>query len=301
MDARGCTRIGSRLLTVVCAYALAGCGEAPSIALTDAAPRDVDVDVGAQLDASARLDGRGPIDAMRAAESDSSPIASASDSGGHGVARIAIFSRTAGYRHASIEVGREALRKQLPAAEFELHATEQGDELIELLPRSDVLLFLSTTGDVLSADQQARVEAFVREGGGFVGVHAASDTEYDWPFYGELIGAWFDSHPSIQDARVVVEAGEHPVVAGLPREWQRKDEWYNFRTNPRDRVTVLLRLDESSYTGGTMGDDHPIAWARELDRGRSVYTGLGHTEESWAEAPFLRHLENALRWAAGRD
>lgn len=247
----------------------------------------MDGDVGVRFDAGDRL------------EPDASPLRS--DARVPHVARIAIFSRTAGYRHTSIEVGLEALRTQLSAAEFELHATEQGSELVELLPRSDVLMFLSTTGDVLDADQQVRVEAFVREGGGFVGVHSASDTEYDWPFYGELIGAWFDSHPSIQAARVLLEANEHPLAAGLPGEWLRRDEWYNFRTNPRDQVTVLLRLDEASYTGGTMGDDHPIAWFHELDRGRAFYTALGHTEESWAERPFLQHLENALRWAARRD
>jgi type 1 glutamine amidotransferase len=281
MDSCARTWLGSRLLAAACAYALVACSEAPSVAPSDAAARDASRDggdnVGDRFDAGGRLDGSGRR------------------------VRVALFSRTTGYRHDSIELGREALREQLPAAEFQLQATEQGAELIEWLPRSDVLLFLSTTGDVLNADQQARVEAFVRGGGGFVGVHAAGDCEYDWPFYGELIGAWFDSHPAIQPARVIVEAGQHPAVAGLPTDWQREDEWYNFRTNPRDRVTVLLRLDESSYTGGTMGEDHPIAWSRTLDRGRTLYTALGHTDPSWGEPHFLNHIENALRWAAGGD
>jgi type 1 glutamine amidotransferase len=157
-----------------------------------------------------------------------------------------------------------------------------------------------TTGDVLNDAQQDAFEHFMRGGGGFVGVHSAADTEYDWPFYGELIVGWFASHPVVQEARVVVQAPEDGVVSFLPNPWQHRDEWYNFRVNPRGRAKILLSVDETSYGGGTMGQDHPIAWHRELGRGRALYTALGHPDEAWQEAALLQHIEAALRWAGHR-
>ena len=140
----------------------------------------------------------------------------------------------------------------------------------------------------------------MRSGGGFVGVHAVVDTEYEWPFYGSLVGARFRSHPAVQPARVIVEDGSHPTTAFLPALWERSDEWYDFDHNPRAQVEVLLRVDERSYSGALQGEDHPIAWSHSIDRGRAFYTALGHTVESWSEPLFLRHVEEALRWAAGR-
>jgi type 1 glutamine amidotransferase len=132
-----------------------------------------------------------------------------------------------------------------------------------------------------------------------VGVHSASDTGYDWPFYGELAGTYFAGHPEIQPATVHVEDRVHPATSDLPEVWPRTDEWHNFRANPRGSVHVLATVDEGTYSGGSMGADHPIAWCREFAGGRAFYTAGGHTRESYAEPLFLAHLTGAIRWAAG--
>jgi len=214
--------------------------------------------------------------------------------------RAQVFSRTLGFRHDSIAAAQAALKTIAARRPVTFAFTEDPAQLTDALPDSDVVVFLMTTGDVLDANQQTKLEAFIRGGGGYVGVHSAADTEYDWPFYGELAGAWFKDHPAIQPAKVVVEATDDPRVSFLPANWMRTDEWYNFRENPRARVTVLLRLDESSYSGGTMGGDHPIAWSHSIDKGRAFYTGFGHTEESWQDPLVVQHVEKALFWAAGR-
>lgn len=208
---------------------------------------------------------------------------------------ILVFSRTAGFRHESIEAGIQALRGL-----FRLDATEDPAAFTpENLARYRAVVFLNTSGTVLDAGQKAAFEAYIRGGGGFAGVHAASDTEFDWPFYGDLVGAYFAGHPAIQRAVVRVEDPSHPATAGLARAWTRTDEWYNFRTNPRSKVHVLLTLDESSYTGGTMGADHPHAWYRAYERGRAFYTAGGHTVEAYAEPAFRAHLAGGIRYAAG--
>jgi type 1 glutamine amidotransferase len=212
--------------------------------------------------------------------------------------RILVYSRTVTFRHDTIESGRDAIAEIARRHDGTLESTEDPLQLAAALARVDVVVFLMTTGDVLEDAQQTQLEAFVRNGGGFVGVHSAADTEYDWPFYETLNGAWFADHPAIQPATLVRESADHPAVSFLPATWQRTDEWYNFRTNPRGKVQVLLRLDETSYSGGTMGGDHPIVWAHTIDRGRALYTALGHTQESWREPLFLQHIEAALLWAA---
>jgi len=141
--------------------------------------------------------------------------------------------------------------------------------------------------------------ARIQRGGGYVGIHAAADTEYDWPFYGGLVGAYFQSHPAIQPATVDVEDRAHPATSGLPKAWDRTDEWYNYCSNPRDRAHVLASLDESSYTGGTMSGDHPIAWCQEYRGGRAFYTGGGHTKESYSELALRKHLLGGIRYAIG--
>jgi type 1 glutamine amidotransferase len=157
-----------------------------------------------------------------------------------------------------------------------------------------------TTGDVLDDDQQAAFEAWIAAGGGYMGVHSAADTEYGWPFYGALMGAYFKQHPAIQMANVNIEVADHPAMAGLTSPWTRTDEWYDFQTNPRGAVTVLATLDESSYTGGTMGPDHPIVWAHDTSGGgRALYTEMGHTQASYSDPAFRQHLTGALRWVAG--
>ncbi|GGL80363.1 hypothetical protein GCM10010129_24960 [Streptomyces fumigatiscleroticus] len=222
------------------------------------------------------------------------------DSSGRDGRRVLVFSKTAGFRHDSIPEGIAAVRQLGASGGFTADATEDaGAFTARNLARYDAVVFLSTTGDVLNGAQQRAFEGYVRNGGGYVGVHAAADTEYDWEFYGGLAGAYFRSHPAIQPATVDVEDRAHPATSGLARTWDRTDEWYDYRTNPRQRAHVLASLDESSYTGGTMQGDHPIAWCQEYRGGRAFYTGGGHTKESYAEPAFREHLLGGIRWAMG--
>ena len=214
--------------------------------------------------------------------------------------RVLVFSKTAGFRHASIPDAVAALRRLGAANGFAVDATEDAAffEDASLAPY-DAVVFALTTGDVLDAPQQAALERFVRRGRGFVGIHSASDTEHGWPWYGELVGAFFRQHPAIASAAVDVADGVHPSTRDLPARWTRVDEWYDFATNPRERVHVLATVDEATYPGGTMGPDHPIAWCRFFDGGRSWYTAMGHTAESYADPAFLSHLLGGIRFAAG--
>ncbi|XUZ28513.1 ThuA domain-containing protein [Streptomyces sp. RMIT01] len=215
--------------------------------------------------------------------------------------RVLVFSKTAGFRHDSIPAGIEALKEIGEDADITVDSTESAAQFTTSnLARYDAVAFLSTTGDVLNAEQQKAFENYVANGGGYVGIHAAADTEYDWEFYGGLVGAYFDSHPQIQPATVRVEDHDHPATAHLDEEWERTDEWYNYRTNPRDKAKVLATLDETTYTGGNMKGDHPISWCQTYQGGRSFYTGLGHTKESYAEPAFRSHVLGGLRYATGQ-
>jgi type 1 glutamine amidotransferase len=214
---------------------------------------------------------------------------------------VLVFSKTDGYRHESIPDGVNALTAIAAARGWNLSATEDSTRFSTSgLAPFNVVVFLSSAGDILDTSQQAAFEAYVRAGGGWVGIHAASTTEYDWPFFGGLVGAYFSAHPAIQQAVVRVENAMHPSTATLPTVWRRTDEWYSFRTNPRANVTVLLTLDESSYAPGdtAMGSDHPIAWYHVYEGGRSFYTALGHTRESYTEPAFLAHVTGGIEWAS---
>ena len=212
---------------------------------------------------------------------------------------VLVFSKTAGFRHDSIPKGIAAIKDLGTANNFDVVATEDAAIFTDAgLVSFKAVIFLSTTGDILDLGQQAAFERYIRAGGGFVGIHSASDTEYSWPWYGGLVGAYFNSHPAIQNANVIVEDTNDLSTTSLPATWLRNDEWYNFQTNPRTNVHVLCRLDESSYTGGTMGD-HPIAWSHNYDGGRAWYTAGGHTAASYAEPLFRMHLLGGIRYAAG--
>lgn len=224
----------------------------------------------------------------------------AASQGGHDGKRVLVFSKTAGFRHDSIPEGIAAVRQLGETNGFSVDATEDAAAFTaHNLRRYDAVVFLSTTGDVLDAAQQTAFERYIRHGGGYVGIHAAADTEYDWEFYGGLAGAYFQSHPAIQPATVTVEDRAHPATSGLARTWNRTDEWYNYRSNPREKAHVLASLDESSYTGGTMNGDHPIAWCQNYQGGRAFYTGGGHTKESYADPLFRQHLAGGIRYATG--
>jgi len=216
--------------------------------------------------------------------------------------RILVFTKTAGYRHESIENGVEAIIGLGKEHGFKVVQTEDAAQFAEnTLALFEAVVFLSTTGDVLDEVQQAAFQKYIQSGGGYVGIHAAADTEYDWTWYGELVGAWFNGHPALQESVFCVEDHDHPATRHLPARWKRTDEQYNFKHNPReaiDDLRVLLTVDESTYEGGGMGEDHPIAWCREFDGGRAFYTALGHTKESFSEPEFLQHILGGILWAA---
>lgn len=212
--------------------------------------------------------------------------------------KVLVFSKTAGFRHSAIPAGIAAVQRLGAANGFTVTATEDaGAFTTSNLAQFQAVIWLSTTGDVLNSAQQTAFESYVAGGGGYVGVHAAADTEYDWPWYGGLVGAYFASHPATQQATVKVEDRASPATSHLPQRWTRTDEWYNYRANPRSAVKVLASLDETSYTGGTMGD-HPITWCQDYRGGRSWYTGLGHTEESYADPAFTTMLLGGIQTAA---
>ena len=215
---------------------------------------------------------------------------------------VLVFTRTTGYRHPSIDDGVAAIRRLGATNGFTVAATEDPTQIQDnVLRRYRAVVFLSSTGNPLGPAQQAALERWVEAGGGWVGVHAAADAHYDWPWYGELVGAWFRRHPPVQRATVRVTDRSHPSTQSLPAAWTRTDEWYDFRTNPRGQVRVLAVVDESTYQGGGMGNDHPVIWSHEQGRGRAWYTALGHTEASWSEQRFLAHILGGIRWAAGAD
>jgi uncharacterized protein len=216
---------------------------------------------------------------------------------GQGPYRVLVFTRTTGFRHASIPTGIATIRELGAAGGFAVTATEDPAAFTpDGLAGYRTVVFLSTSGEVLDPSGRAALEAYVRGGGGFVGVHSAADTEYGWPFYGELVGARFAGHPAVQPVTVRFRPGA--LTAGLPPTWRVTDEPYNFRHRP-EGVRVLATLDESTYSGGTMGADHPIAWTAAVDRGRSFYTGIGHPDAIYADPVFRRLLAAGIRYAAG--
>lgn len=216
-----------------------------------------------------------------------------------GLPRVLVFTRTLGYRHRSIPAGVRTIQEVGRGLWITEHTEDPAMFRSERLATFRVVVFLSTTGNVLDAEGQCAFEAWVRQGGGYVGVHAASDTEYEWPWYGELVGAWFRDHTDVIEADVTVERPDGPGMQGLPKPWRRTDEWYAFRSNPRQRTQVLASLDDARMGEAGMGGDHPIAWCHAVDHGRAWYTGMGHTVESFAEPLFRGHLQGGIRWAMG--
>jgi cytochrome c len=212
---------------------------------------------------------------------------------------VLVFSKTTGFRHDSIPQGIAAIEALGAEHGFAVDGTEDAAQFSDaVLARYKVVIFLSTTGDVLDTGEKLAFERYIRSGGGFVGIHSASDTEYGWPWYGRLVGTWFASHPPIQRATVHIANPDHPSMRGLPALWERTDEWY-FHRNPRGAVQILATLDEATYSGGAMGADHPISWCQTIDGGRSWYTAMGHTKESYDEPLFRLHLLGGIESAAG--
>lgn len=218
--------------------------------------------------------------------------------------KVLVFTKTMGWRHNSIETGVHALRLLAKEGDYNLVQTEDSFVFqLENLKQYDLVVFLSTTSDVLNDNQQKAFEAYIRQGGSYMGIHAACDTEYDWPWYGKLAGAYFNGHPNnpnVRQADIQVVDENHSSTKGLPNSWTRTDEWYNYKEINSD-INVVLNLDETSYEGGTNGASHPIAWYHEFDGGRAFYTGGGHTLESYSEPAFLQHLLGGIKYCLGTD
>jgi glucose/arabinose dehydrogenase/cytochrome c551/c552/type 1 glutamine amidotransferase len=217
-----------------------------------------------------------------------------------GKARVLVFSKTQGYHHESISDGIAAIQKLGAENNFDVDTTTNAAYFNEdTLKRYSAVVFLSTTGDLLNNYQEADFERYIQAGGGYVGVHAATDGEYDWGWYGRLVGGYFDGHPAQQDAVLNVKDSTFASTSHLPQAWKRKDEWYNFKKINPD-IHILLTLDETSYQGGKHGErEHPMAWQHEYDGGQAFYTGLGHTHESFTEPLFLKHLAGGIAYAIG--
>ena len=217
--------------------------------------------------------------------------------------RILLFTRTEGFRHASIADGVAMIGRIAGDRGWVVDHTEETDAFEPAtLALYDAVVWLSTTGDVLDPPQEAAFEDYVSSGGGYVGIHAAADCEYLWPWYGELLGggAWFRSHPAIQAATLHLESPGHPGAGLFEAETSFTDEWYNFRANPRPAVEVIMTIDEDSYDPGKgMGEDHPIVWAHQLDAGRAFYTVLGHLPATYGDIRFEEQIRRAILWSAG--
>lgn len=218
---------------------------------------------------------------------------------------LLVFSKTEGFRHQSIEAGQAALEKMAAEKGFTVSFTEDAAEFTDANLRGyNAVLFLNTTGDVLDDEQQIAFERFIQAGGGYVGVHAATDTEYDWPWYGQLAGAYFLDHPSVpsnvQEGTFHVLEKDHWATQGMPDTFSRTDEFYSFR-NISPRITPVLSIDETTYEGGSNPDFHPISWYQEFDGGRSFYTAMGHTDETFSEDLFLNHLYAGIKYVTGGD
>ena len=214
--------------------------------------------------------------------------------------KVLIYSATAGFRHDSITNGIITIQALGLTNNFTADATEDSNQFTDaILAQYKAVIFLNTTGDVLNNNQQAALQRYIEAGNGWVGIHSAADTFHNWAWYGGLVGSYFADHPAVQQATIKVADRVDPSTSMLPARWVRTDEWFNFTSNPRAAVHVLATLDETTYTGGNNGFDHPIAWSQNYDGGRSWYLGGGHTPESFNEPLFQAHLLGGIQFAAG--
>jgi type 1 glutamine amidotransferase len=213
--------------------------------------------------------------------------------------RVLIFSKTNGFRHASIPVGIAAIRKLGEENNFDVDTTEDSTAFrIDNLKKYAALIFLSPTGKVFGPQEELALQDYIHHGGGFVGIHAATDCEYNWQWYGDLVGAYFKMHPKQQMAKFIVVDKKHWSTSHLPDVWERFDELYNFKyVSPH--IHPLIKIDETSYDPGEgrMGENHPMAWYQYYDGGRSFYTELGHTNESYSDPNYLKHILGGIQWA----
>lgn len=215
---------------------------------------------------------------------------------GYAQQRILIFTKTTEFRHESIPKGVATVTQLLKAENINtIHSEDVRYFCKDSLAKFDAVLFLSTTGDLFNQEQKEAFQSFISGGKGFIGIHAATDTEHNWPWYGQLVGGYFASHPTVQKAKIEVLDKKHPSTAHLPDIWWHKDEWYDFK-DVQPGLHVLLALDEKSYSDGKMGKFHPIAWFQEFEGGRMFYTGLGHTDASFDVPEFQKHIVGGVKY-----
>jgi len=218
--------------------------------------------------------------------------------------RVLVFSKTDGFRHSSIEAGKLAFEKMSAEKGFTVDFTEDANQFTNAnLKQYNAVVFLNTTGDVLNNEQQEEFERYIQAGGGYLGIHAATDCEYEWSWYGRLAGAYFLDHPNpnnIQKGKFYTVRKDNFATKEMPDEFERTDEFYSFKQiNPA--INVLVKIDESSYQGGKNGKDHPMSWYHEFDGGRSFYTAMGHTDATFSEPLFLNHIWAGLHYVMGGD
>ncbi len=222
---------------------------------------------------------------------------------------VLLFSKTAGWHHESILEGVTAIRGLARLHDFNVFWTEHAERVFNdtELRKYKAVIFLSTTGDALNDEQQAAFERYIRAGGGFVGIHAAADTEYGWPWYTKMVGHMFHIHPAVQTATLQVEDRNFPGMDRFAKRFLFTEEWYEFDAARSSKLRYLLSVDETTYEphakwgpkeGKGMGKLHPIAWYQEYDGGRAFYTALGHLPATYGDANFMHHVYGGIYWAA---
>ena len=214
---------------------------------------------------------------------------------------VLVITETDGWVHDSIEAGLELIKYLGDKNRFNVYHSDNSRVInYSNLKNIKTLIFLNTTEDILSEDEQVVMQKFIQSGKGFVGVHSASDTEYEWKWYGELVGAYFKSHPEGTTNAKIIKIENGRFSKHLNPVWEVEDEWYNFNYTNAD-INVVLELDEKSYYGGENGDYHPITWYHTYDGGRSFYTGLGHLKEVYSNKMFIELLEQGILYASFID
>ena len=225
-----------------------------------------------------------------------------------GKPKVLVFTKTLGWQHSSIPNGIAAIQKLGGENNFDVDTTTNASHFNDdSLQKYSAVVFLSTTGNVLDHKQEIAFERYIQSGGGYAGVHAAADTEYDWGWYGRLVGGFFYDHPGINDTFPNVQPGvfnvvdqNHGSTKDLTKQWKRTDEFYSFK-KPVSGATILMTIDENSYNGGKRMGNHPMAWYHDFDGGRAFYTALGHTEESYTDPLYLKHLLGGIQYAIGEN
>ena len=213
--------------------------------------------------------------------------------------KILVFTKTNAVYHSSLKAGVVAIRKLGVVNGFGVDDTDDSTWFKNKKLRNyNAIVFLSCSGNVFGSGEEKAFQEYIRKGGGFVGIHAATTCEYDWPWYGKMIGAYYNGDAEPQKARLLVVNKQHPSTGFLPDTWWKVDEWYNFK-NINPDIHVLIKIDEHSYKGGENGDDHPIAWFHSFEGGRVFYCAMGDADSTFSDSVFLKHILGGIQYAMG--